>query len=240
MGEQIKWQPTCDRFVAFLDIMGFKDRLQREGHEKIDVMLESLQPSLKDLRKRVNKAINHKDIEGKSESFIPCFPVSFSDSIIFFSSDKSLNSAIDLLVTVADFIATAIVEEIPIKGAIAYGKLTVNREKSIYFGKPIIDAFELQNEMKLYGAIFHHTAEQALIMAGAQRLLGFVYLQKYKVPLSNGKVTHHIINWTGFCNSMKSKIELVNDLYSSVSGTPRLYVDNTLEFVEWINKNSSR
>lgn len=40
------WKTTCERFVAYLDIMGFKDRVYRESHEDVRKMLESLRSAI--------------------------------------------------------------------------------------------------------------------------------------------------------------------------------------------------
>jgi ABC-type Zn2+ transport system substrate-binding protein/surface adhesin len=48
-----------------------------------------------------------------------------------------------------------------------------------------------------------------------------------------GNVYHYIIDWTFSLNDNKDPFELVEKLYNSVSGKPRKYVDNTLEFIRW-------
>ena len=91
MAEKInKWKHTDERFVAFLDIMGFKDRLLREGQERVRIMLKSLRPTIEDVRRKkrvfyakVEKTTNKKTITDDRSSLI--YPVTFSDSIILFS-----------------------------------------------------------------------------------------------------------------------------------------------------------
>jgi hypothetical protein len=46
-----------------------------------------------------------------------------------------------------------------------------------------------------------------------------------------GKITHQLVDWTCVCEDPEKKVE---NFYKSVSGKPRVYVDNTLEFVRWI------
>jgi hypothetical protein len=35
LGDKVKWKPTCNRCVAYIDVMGFKDTILREKHENI-------------------------------------------------------------------------------------------------------------------------------------------------------------------------------------------------------------
>ena len=109
------WKPTCNRFVAFLDILGFKDRVFREKHQ--DVL-----NNLLDFRKTLQEIDNTSkgDIPATIKSFT-VKPAMFSDSIILFSSDSSLMSARILIVQTQSLIEKAISIGIPIKGAIAFG-----------------------------------------------------------------------------------------------------------------------
>jgi hypothetical protein len=49
---------------------------------------------------------------------------------------------------------------IPLKGAIAFGNFSANWDQSVFFGKPLIDAFELHNDLDMYCAILHSSAEK--------------------------------------------------------------------------------
>ncbi len=95
------WIITCDRYVAFLDIMGFRDRVFRESHEEVKKMLESLRPAIEFIK------IREKKIKGNRNKLIyndidyptgpTVFLVSFSDSFILISRDSSMNSAYGIL-----------------------------------------------------------------------------------------------------------------------------------------------
>ena len=228
---------TCDRFVAFLDIMGFKDRLQRDGHKRVKELLESLYPAIEDIKKLKDLALgsnnsSSKDTDGSEISFL--IPVSFSDSIILISSDESLTSAVTIIAYVRYILYTAIKKGILMKGAIAYGEMTADTEKSLYFGKPLIDAYELQNDLQLYGAILHHTMEKYLIVSGLSKSFrNFLYFDVH-VPMKFGKISHHILDWTKQLEEQENPVNMVSNLYNYVSGTPRIYVDNTMEFVNEI------
>ena len=52
--------------------------------------------------------------------------------------------------------------QIPIKGVIAQGIFSYDKENELYFGKPLVDAYLLHEELKYYGIVVHNTAEKTI------------------------------------------------------------------------------
>ena len=228
-----KWKHTDDRFVAFLDIMGFKDRLLREGQEKVGIMLKSLRPPIADIKKRrqvfyaeVKKASNKNTLQDDLSSLV--YPVTFSDSIILFSKDKSDYSAVEIIASTATILSKALNKEIPIKGAIAFGEMTVYKTSLLYFGTPLIDAYELQKELQIYGVVLHHTAQRQIDKFSRARALSNLFAPNYSVPMKSGSIEHNLVNWVF---KTKNPENVVRKLYSNTSGKSRKYIDNTLKFI---------
>lgn len=244
MEEKIEgWNPTCNRFVAFLDIIGFKDMVLRNSHLEVYNILKSFQPTIQKIEEHAKSFLDGKAIiineEGKEDKSPIVRSVLFSDSIILISNGDSLLSASYMFLHVGQILYDALIKRIPMKGAIAYGEQTADFEKSLHFGRPLVDAFELQDELQLYGVVLHHTVENYLIKSQNLERSENNYLSKYPVfrypvPMKKAKITHHVIDWLVFCKDNIEPIELVHELYNNVSGTPRMYVDNTLEFVRWL------
>jgi len=243
--EKVKWVDTCDRYVAFLDIMGFKDRVYREKHEEVGLMLESLRPTVSDIE-QTSKAY----LSGTSKEIRKGFAklmnsaliriISFSDSIMLISNNDSDLSATMILYYVNNLLGESLIGGVPLKGAIAFGKQTANFDSSIHYGRPLVDAFELQNEIMLYGSVLHHSMEKRLIELNIinKFYIGEV-LYKYPVPTKSGKIKHYLTDWTNNEKILNS-LELINKMYCSVSGSPRVYVDNTLEFLDWLAKEKTK
>jgi hypothetical protein len=227
------WINTCDRFVAFLDIMGFKNRLIREGQERVREMLESLLPTIENIKnsKRVlyAKQVKNSDINTTIDDFSSLiYPVTFSDSIILFSKDESDDSAIEIIVNAAFIMSEALKKEIPMKGAIAFGEMTVDKIHLLYFGTPLIDAYELHKELQIYGVVLHHTAQKHLSELTKAKTLSGLFAGNYSVPMKSGSIEHNLVNWVLYT---QNPIIVVRKLYNNVSGASRIYVDNTLKFV---------
>lgn len=245
MAEKIKrWEDKNDRFVAFLDIMGFKERLQRDGDDKVKKMLESLLPTIDYIETMTEYASTNT--AGPAIKHII-----FSDSIIVISSDKSQQAFNWIIFDTKLIIYNAIIQRIPIKGAIAFGVQTADFVRSLHFGQPLIDAFDLQNQLQLYGIVLHHTCERYLndpdfIKKSGVKRLSDIDITNYLVPMKSGNINHYLVNWVSlyetnkrFMNEEKDPINDVSSLYNIVSGKPRIYVDNTLKYVRDITKRKS-
>lgn len=238
------WKPTCNRFVAFIDIMGFKDMIFRSSHKEITKLLESFQTDIRLIEDMAILQLAAKKTKSRKEKNATDVSVtrlvSFSDSIILVSDDSSISSAIDIILTLSWIFNNAINQGIPIKGAIAYGEQTADFEKSLHFGRPLIDAYELQNELLLYGAVLHHTMEKYLSDIDAIGILERYGVFKWPAPMKSGKITHYIVNWTLLFEKEKNLLDSVTKLYNNVSGSPRLYVDNTLDFIRWVTDRKAK
>jgi hypothetical protein len=234
--QEKRWEPTCDRFVAFLDILGFKDRIFRDTHENI----------LNDFRLFINTVehieehspillTNWKDSPYYNHAKIK--PVTFSDSILLVTGDDSAISLIRLAIRTQQIVEKAISMRIPIKGAISFGNQTADVTNSLYFGKPLIYAYEIQDEILLYSVVLHHTTEQRIKQLSEYPINGLnelslnSYFIKYKTPLKYGIVNHYLLK----PSNPEDLVQQIKAFYSIVSGSKRCYVDNTLSFLDFIN-----
>lgn len=230
------WVTTTPRFVVFLDIMGFKDFVNRNPHqivyEKLQLLSHKRQAIDHASQKKYNRAYDNADI----------YTISFSDSFIMFSKDDSVGCFEIISFAAALLVQEAITNNIPIKGGIAHGQITVNKSQQIYFGQPIIDAFEIQEDVYYYGIVAHHTVNN-FISLNEKTISPWSLNVLYKevpTPLKSGKIKHHNINWFEFLyglsgrNKEKALImseysRVIQSLKNKTSGAPRRYIDNTEE-----------
>lgn len=224
----INWENTTDdRFVAFLDIMGFKERVLRSSHEAILHELESLSDQINFLELS-NNITYGEELKRAGETMI----FKFSDSIIIFTKASEPNDFLKFLADTQIILNKAIELGIPIKGAFSYGKMTVDTIKSIYFGQPLIDAFLLHEELELYGVVADHSFESMLDDPRFNMLKdAFV---KYKVQLKGGSINHYLLNPLNKIITKEKILTSLADYYKKVSGKPRGYLDNTIKFIETI------
>lgn len=233
MRTEKNWETKAKRFVVFLDIMGFKDFIYRNPHEVVYEKLLFLSKR-KEALEKASESI------GKDCLNSAIYSTSFSDSIIMFSKDDSSACFESISAAAAFLVKEALTHYIPIKGGIAYGQITVNKSQQIFFGQPIIDAYEMQEDVYYYGIAAHHTINNYLTLHHSDISL-WTYNVLYKeilTPLKSGKINHHNINWfeftTGLSGRNKEKGHLLPqfnatmcELKSRTSGAPRKYIDNT-------------
>jgi hypothetical protein len=230
-----QWNKTAERYVAFLDIMGFRDKVFREPHEDVLSFMGKMGGYIKAIE--IHAARKIKEHSGVTR------PVFFSDSILLVTNDNSKESLNSILMSCGFLVWNCMQMGIPVKGAISHGMQTADFDISLHLGKPLIDAYLLQNEVFFYGVIFHHTVETKLaeVLTRPGRKECVFYDTPYKKA---GKIKHYVVDWTiadefeGMADKPKS-LDIVNRLYSTVSGEPRKYVDNTVEFIRAMNASGS-
>lgn len=221
------WNVTENRFVCYLDIMGFKDMVMRNSHEEIYQILDKLA--------KQRSTLDNPDIKYYERDSLKT--VSFSDSIVIFTKKDSIECLELVTFAVSWLFAKAIEKEIPIKGAIACGKMSVNISKQIFFGQPLIDAYLLQEDVAFYGLVLHDSAEKKL-NEFYENLVGNEKYHDCYVSLKSGKIKHFILDWVGSINFENEKVKaketalsLMKKHREKTSGGPRKYIDNTIEII---------
>ena len=210
---------TANRFVAFLDIMGFKERVARTNHSKLLAQLTNFN---RDITSYIGKYQN-TEIQ----------LAQFSDSIVLFSNDATQKSLKTLAEVTCGIMQTAIKQQIPIKGAIAQGKITCDIPKQLFFGQALIDAYLLEENIHYYGILVHHTAEKSVINLGEKSIF-----KDIKAPLKSGKIFHYELSWyvNNNCQNREQQLDnIINALKNirqTVSDAPRKYIDNTLDVIK--------
>jgi hypothetical protein len=237
------WDPTCDRFVVFMDIMGFRDMVYRNSHEEVMRMMYEFNRVIKSIDKTFGNKPSKKNPPMDDEDYKLVKPVIFSDSVLLFSSDGTPSSLYNTITALQCLTADALVKGIPIKGAIAYGKQTADLKESLFFGKPLIDAWELQNDLFLYGVVLHHTVERYIHQhkEDCKNIIDNCDIQKYDTPFKQGSISHYILDCTDYLQFIEEDIDIqskIHEFYLTVSGGTRKYVDNTVEYLTYIMQKS--
>lgn len=233
------WKPTDKRFVAFIDILGFKDLVSKNNHAEIYEQLSKISKTKKFLE---NIAENGKLLEKYKDAEI--YIVSFSDSIVVFSKNDDINNFYFFLIAVRWLFARTIEAKIPIKGGLAHGEISLNKSEQIYFGQAIIDAYMMEEDVNYIGAVSHNTIDNYINLNKTElektkdRLDELLF--EDKTPLKCGNLNHLNLNWFFKASLLKEELtdeektkkinELITHFKYNTSGSPRKYIDNTIEF----------
>lgn len=193
----------------------------KSTHEEVLAKLRNLKKMESDLYETIDLIGNLNDIR----------MVNFSDSFIIFSKDDSISCFYNFLIMVRGFFMCILEEGLCVKSGIAYGKLTVQQNANIFFGQPLIDAYLIEEDVNYLGAVCHHSIQKYLRknkLENDQRIENV--LTTLTTPLKSGLIKHLNLLWFEMHHSklpFENTSKLLEDLYYTVSGSPRRYLDNT-------------
>ncbi|MDQ1098750.1 MULTISPECIES: hypothetical protein [Chryseobacterium] len=216
------WEITDNRFVAFFDILGFKEMVLRNTHEEIFGVLNNIS----ELKNSFSKDFINSEAEKE-----PIRIITFSDSIIIFSKNASTESFIVFLKAINWLFAGIINTKIAIKGAFSHGLISANFEEQIFFGQSYIDAFLLQEEVNYMGVVGHHSIDKYI---NDKEINIEKLIIEMQTPLKSGKIRHLNLNYFPFIvyEEIDKMDEVLNRFKDTASGSPRKYLENTLSFLK--------
>ena len=189
------------RFVVFLDIMGFKDRVARSSAETLyseltdfnrditNIINSTKKVQLDDLNQQ--SGVSDIALDTKEEGAHDILLAQFSDSIVLFSSDNTRESLVAISNVAKRIMQSAMDREkpIPLKGALAEGNITCDMPKQLFFGQALIDAYLLEENVQYYGVAVHHSAEKSVMDYGG------ALFKDTLIPLKSGKINHYELVW---------------------------------------------
>lgn len=116
----------------------------------------------------------------------------------------------------------------------SFGQITVDFPKSLFFGQPIIDSYLLHEELQMLTIILDEKIEVKLEEIKNDPIVDKI-LVNYKANLKSGRITHKLMRPEG-SKSVANRLKGVKKMYNSTSGRPRIYIDNTVDFLESLDK----
>lgn len=216
------------RFISFIDILGFKDIITKNNLEDIGKLLDIIPFSLGEIEK--------SEILEKAYPNIKIRSSVFSDTIILFTDDDDKKSLDRLLISTSYLIRNALYENIALKGAVSYGELAIDEKKNLFYGQPIIDAYQLEGEVSYIGVVIHNSVEQYLEKNNYNELLKTNKIIEFSTPLKCGLIEHLNLNWfkmtSNFPKNKNEIVGIIKKMRMTCSGGPRKYYDNTLKILD--------
>jgi hypothetical protein len=118
-----------DKFVAFLDVMGFSNLVNGSNIENLEAYFEKIKEILDQL----------KQDKAQIESFL------ISDSIILIAPSET-SDFVQLLWAIRRIQNILLWKKIILRGAVSFGQVYYNKERNIIVGKGFIRAYLLEKE----------------------------------------------------------------------------------------------
>jgi len=137
------------KYVAFIDTLGFKQRVNEVPHEEAKNIIRGFNQSVFNLWRERNLNHDHS-IKGRT----------FSDSIIIHSEGDSIHELSKIIDFLVELYRISIVEcDLPLRGGIAIGDYDDiqaveldNLQKGLVVGSAFIDAYQLESSYGVKGS----------------------------------------------------------------------------------------
>lgn len=217
---------TEKKFIAFVDILGFKDLVKNNSHQRLVELYEKLfTPNVATGLARGKFKIIDK---GEKKYWEPDYAkininsLIISDSIILWTDNNSMTSFIDITTSLRTLLNHSFVLGFPLRGALVEGDLTIlkgtfNSGKDNTFntliGNGLVEAYKLEGEqnwsgcviedkcIELYNNYVRQFFETNSDLANLDYLIEKKILLKYKVPFKAGIIKeHYVIDWVNLGN----------------------------------------
>ncbi|MDP3880492.1 MAG: hypothetical protein Q8Q07_09355, partial [Dehalococcoidales bacterium] len=181
------------------------------------------------------------------ESFFPNHPYTqpycekyiFSDSVILFSHDGSSESALKLIIYAWRLFQQFLAAGFPMRGAITYGDLYVNKLYNVFLGSAFIDAYKKEQEQDWIGAYVDSSVWKAHSdltdnVNSPLSLLGFLF-PEYNIPLKSGKSNRlRSLNWRfNLVVKLGTKSLFPQTKIEEINSKQR----NALDYAKWIRSS---
>lgn len=154
-----------NRWVCYLDILGFRKRLRRRGiADTVHWYYQS-------------REIVESQMRNKPRLHLRCF----SDTFLIYSSDDGGASFAQIESAARWIVNLNLATRIPLRGAISYGELYVAEEDDIHIGNPLDEAYSHSENQDWIGLLVCRSATQRLnnLKLPASRRLNYC---RFKIP----------------------------------------------------------
>ncbi len=208
-------------YVAFIDILGFKDLVNNNTHEELEKIYKksfeiNLQLSLSNGLYKIVKDNQDKNITVADISNSKINSLMISDSIILWTDNISMKNFIDMLIVVRNLLNNGFIFGTPLRGAISLGNLSflqtditseIKYVQNSLIGKGLIKAYLIESGQNWAGCIIDsdcienyqfqfNQIDDKKDIADIEYLEQKNVLIKYNVPYKTGEIKeNYVVNW---------------------------------------------
>lgn len=180
-----------NRYVAFLDILGFGDMVREEKLDAVKARLAEALSAL-DKSREVAPMIGFQSIGVR-----PVHVFSFSDTFVLLSDNESTEALLSFLSATIYLTRTLYAQALPVRGAVTFGEADFIDKTQHAVGKAIVAAAELEKRQNWFGVMVDDGTfpddGRALI---AQKEFSKVLL-RWDIPFKSEALVENsiVINW---------------------------------------------
>ena len=253
------------KYVAFLDVLGFRSMVDRSTHEKLARVYQNAFITNATYSLSNGKVIPVSTASGEfvtadlSNPLTSCLIV--SDSVILWTENASMLSFVNIFSTVGKILVSGFYTGLPMGGGIAVGELsTLSQAPSqtgkvsiqSVFGKALTHAYEIESKQEWAGCaisqdcIDQYKSESGKYVGNVPELATLDYLKsektlvRYPVPMKHNQSEEMwVVNWAKF-NRDSISTDTVSSAFTkhnkeTDNATVQTKIRNTLAFLEHVN-----
>lgn len=192
-------------FVAFFDILGFKDLVEKNNHEDLmELYNDSLYVTL-DLTDSIFTPIYNAITPDAEKESLDIKTFVISDSIILVQNDFTQRGLLNLIAKSQALASIAMSDGIPVRGGISFGPVSViqNKRGTTIVGSGLTKAYTIEASQQWSGgvidkecfALFPYVHGKDFIQKLLENKVNPLII-KYNVPLKGSKYkVGYCINW---------------------------------------------
>lgn len=236
-----------ERFVAFFDLLGFGSWLNSDGSLEVFTYVRGFLNLM--IRASLPGSVVHPDMAVTVKDANIGF-INFSDSIVFYSRDDSLQCLETMLKVSGEFMNAVITgPSRMLRGGIAFGDFFADPEANAYVGEALVAAYKLEGAQEWLGcslapSVTSHSHFHELLARYPQ------FIVRALVPLRGTSELPYALNWTDreFFRHISFNAERglddcerrgLNSLKENEEELKKLTrrMENTRAFVRYYNRN---
>ncbi len=191
---------TIERTIAFIDILGFKEKVNKMPLEEAASKYKRLKDYILLSAYQSSGSIALTLFPNHDTSLLLCAVKSLSDTFVLISPDDSEESCLKVLISAWRAMRKMISFGWHPRAAVTFGETYYNPEEDILLGRAINQAATLEKQQKWIGGIIDVTLEQRFpdlfrVIESPNYLLRDIFY-RYNVPMKNGSSMNSLtINW---------------------------------------------
>ena len=237
------WAVSSDRFVAFLDVMGFKSLVASISSDRLYALLKMLHGETQAADRLARTVVDGAKsgtailLTNPSESLRRANRllriIQFSDAMLLISRDNSDAASLAIRLACIRIYAAGLVHGIAIRGAIAQGVVTADFRRSLFFGQAIVDAYLLEEDQKWFGVAEHGSCSVAFPSKGELAGIGADEIpisESWPVETSTGTRELIALNWTILLSDEREIDRMLHQQLNHANDKVRTYARATRDF----------
>lgn len=149
-------------WLACFDILGFKNEMSVYEQYRHRYGIRYLAILAGQFQERILNYVEHRLTEQGRFAGIRWYYAHFSDTLLFFAPGDSWDSFLTLESVVSCFFSEMLVKRIAIRGALTCGEFYADREKGIFVGPALLDAYKWAEKQNWIGYVLTPQAHSKL------------------------------------------------------------------------------